>query len=249
MCRTNETRGASKHALNHGNPTYTERVVSIFLMIAIAPLLRTHTTLSADGPLTGLVLISASSALFCQWHGPFPSPPQAQKPDHIFCQGFWIALRLDLLQWFMPLPTASASAATAATANNDASASFTGGDEETAEESATNRAAAAALAATGTTLNTDNTATARVAEPEHVSVLDIITSVNASADIWGFALATWRGSENRDGFVLDIERLVWFWFWVGAFLACNPSCALARSRSTTYKRQIRPERVHRVLHA
>ena len=233
MCRTNETRGASKHALNHGNPTYTERVVSIFLMIAIAPLLRTRTTLSADGPLTGLVLISASSALFCQWHGPFPSPPQAQKPDHIFCQGFWIALRLDLLQWFMPLPTASASAATAATANNDASASFTGGDEETAEESATNRAAAAALAATGTTLNTDNTATGRIAEPEHVSILDIITSVNASADIWGFALATWRGAENRDGFVLDIERLVWFWFWVGAFLACNPSCARARSRSTT----------------
>lgn len=110
----------------------------------------------------------------------------------------------------MPLP--NAAAATAATANHDASASFVGEDGETAEESTANRAtaAAAALATAAIAPNTNSTGTPRAAEPEHVSILDIITSVNASADIWGFALATWRGAENRDGFVLDIERLVKF---------------------------------------
>lgn len=115
-------------------------------------------------------------------------------------------MRLDLLQWFMPLPTASA--ATAATADYDANASSVGEDEEAAEESTTNRDAAG-FATTASAPTTDSIAAPRISDPEHVSILELITSVNASADIQGFALATWRGVENRDGFILDIERLVW----------------------------------------
>lgn len=37
----------------------------------------------------------------------------------------------------------------------------------------------------------------------------LVTSVQASAAVRRFALATWRGAANRDGFVLDIDRLVW----------------------------------------
>lgn len=113
----------------------------------------------------------------------------------------------------MPLPTPSAAAAAAAAAtDHDASASFIWDDEETTEKSATNRAAttAAAAATTGTAPRTESIATPGVADPEHVSILTIITSVNASADIRKFALATWRGAENRDGFVLDMERFVVF---------------------------------------
>lgn len=129
--------------------------------------------------------------------------PQGKGPDHIFCQGFWIALRLDLLQWFMPLPTG-----TVAPTGHDASASCIGDDEEQPADSTTIRGAAA-FPTTETAPTADSTATSRVTEREHVSILDLITSVDASADIRGFALATWRGAENRDGFVLDIERLVW----------------------------------------
>ena len=130
-----------------------------------------------------------------------PSRSQGQKPDHIFCQGFWLALRLDLLQWFMPLPTASE-----ATPENGASAPLIGeGVEQTAEEITTSRAA---FTTPGIPPTTESIAAPRVTEPEHASILDIITLVDVSADVWGLALATWRGAENRDGFVLDMERLV-----------------------------------------
>lgn len=93
----------------------------------------------------------------------------------------------------MPLPTAATTGE--------------GAGAEAAEKSARDRGVDAASTATAVP-PTSGTVTTGASEPEHVSILSIIASVNASADVRGFALATWRGVENRDGFVLDIERLL-----------------------------------------
>lgn len=123
-----------------------------------------------------------------------------QKEEHVFSQGLWVALRLDLLQWFMPLPDPAA-------ATGDHNADIVDGEEESTERRSGSRAAHASGAA-ATSLASGSIAAARVSEPEHASIVDLITAVSASADARGFALATWRGAENRDGFVLDIDRLV-----------------------------------------
>ncbi len=118
----------------------------------------------------------------------------------MFCQGLWVALRLDLLQWFMPLPDPAA-------VTGDDNAGDVEVDEENAERQSGSRAAQASGAA-ATSPASGSMATARASEPEHANIVDLVTAVSVSADARGFALATWRGAENRDGFVLDIDRLV-----------------------------------------
>lgn len=44
----------------------------------------------------------------------------------------------------------------------------------------------------------------------------LVTCVQASAAVHGFALATWRGAANRDGFVLDIA---WWVKWARGILS------------------------------
>lgn len=41
---------------------------------------------------------------------------------------------------------------------------------------------------------------------EPVGLVSLVRSVEASAVVTGFALASWRNAENRDGFVWDIAR-------------------------------------------
>lgn len=140
---------------------------------------------------------------------------------HHFCQGFWVALRLDLLQWFMPLPISGNPA------KCEVGASFAGVGEGTAVKSARDLGVAGASTATAfAPITWSGAKTTTVTEPEHVSILSIITSVDASADVRGFALATWRGVENRDGFVLDIERLLLALF--GILFSSRFSCVRVR---------------------
>ena len=127
-------------------------------------------------------------------------PDYGAKGEHVFFQGCWVALRLDLLQWFMPLPDSAA-------ATGDGDVAVDEGDEEYTEQIERSPVAdvphaSAAAPASG------SIATAGAAEHEHASIVELVTAVSASADVHGFALAMWRGADNRDGFVLDIGRLV-----------------------------------------
>lgn len=44
------------------------------------------------------------------------------------------------------------------------------------------------------------------AVPERATLGSLLTCLRASVGVRQFALATWRGAANRDGFVLDIDR-------------------------------------------
>lgn len=50
--------------------------------------------------------------------------------------------------------------------------------------------------------------------PEGGGLGTLVKSVQASAAVRRFALATWRGAANRDGFVLDIDRCVDWLVWL-----------------------------------
>lgn len=132
---------------------------------------------------------------------------QGEREEHVFGQGFWIALRLDLIQWFMPLPIAG----TAGIATDDYEAEMSSATPpgENSRHGAT--AAASSAATTSTPLTTQRTR-ADVSEPtedpEEANILKLVESVSVRASVRGLALATWRGADNRDGFALDIDRLV-----------------------------------------
>ncbi|CAM9101923.1 unnamed protein product, partial [Scytosiphon promiscuus] len=143
-------------------------------------------------------------------NGPTSCPPRpcdtprgrtARRPkeEHVFGQGFWIALRLDLLRWFMPLSTAT-------TSDFDPDLSRTREGECTPDDKP--RGTAWLPTSTGSRKTNSGAEISDGVTPEHVSISSIVKSVSASADVRRLALATWRGDENRDGFVLDINRLV-----------------------------------------
>ncbi|CAN0027152.1 unnamed protein product, partial [Ectocarpus sp. 12 AP-2014] len=120
-------------------------------------------------------------------------PAQGEREEHVFGHGFWIALRLDLIQWFMPLPIAG----TAATATDDYAAEMSSA-RPPGENSRHGTTAA-------------QRTTADVSEPtedtEEANILKLVESLSVRASVRGLALATWRGTDNRDGFALDIESI------------------------------------------
>ncbi|CAM9317142.1 unnamed protein product, partial [Ectocarpus sp. 8 AP-2014] len=133
-------------------------------------------------------------------------PSQGEREEHVFGQGFWIALRLDLIQWFMPLPIAGTAAA--ATDDFEAEMSSVTPPGENSRHGVTG---AASSAATTSTPQTAQRTTADVPEPtedpEEATILKLVESVSVRASVRGLALATWRGADNRDGFALDIDSI------------------------------------------
>lgn len=107
-----------------------------------------------------------------------PVSQGCEKTVHLFRQGFWVALRLDLLPWLM-LPV-----------HNDIESP----------------PSAANVATEGSTAEDVVASPALSQSREHVSFGSLITCVSGSAAVRGFALATWRGAAHHDGFVLDIGR-------------------------------------------
>lgn len=117
-------------------------------------------------------------------------------------------MRLDLIQWFMPLTTAGTTASTTDDYEAEMSSATSPGENS--------RHGAAAGAASATTTSAPQAAqrtTADVSEPttgpEEANILALVESVGVRTSVRGLALATWRGADNRDGFVLDIHRLVY----------------------------------------
>ncbi|CAB1119520.1 unnamed protein product [Ectocarpus sp. CCAP 1310/34] len=175
-------------------------------------------TITADddnetaGGLPGFVELDSTSAAGGRFSGPAscpsrPSGCRGEARDSFnaeSAQGFWIALRLDLIQWFMPLPIADT--ATAATDDFETQMSYATPLGENSRHGAT---AAAASAATRSTPQTAQRTTPDVSEPtedsEEASILRLVESVSVRASVRGLALATWRGADNRDGFALDID--------------------------------------------
>lgn len=107
----------------------------------------------------------------------------------------------------MPLPIAGTAAA--ATDGYEAEMSSAAPPGENSRHGAT---AGAASAATTSPPQTTQTTTADFSEPtvgpEEADILALVESVSVRASVRGLALATWRGADNRDGFALDIGRLV-----------------------------------------
>lgn len=160
-----------------------------------------------------------------------PSPSlhgfvQGPEEEHVFGRGFWVALRLDLLQWFLPLPAA------AATPGDDGDPSPGPEGAESSGESTRGRTEQATP--TASRKQCCGAETSEVVHPERVSILALVKSFSVSVDMLGLALATWRGAENRDGFVLDINRLVdWLAGWLlggtRVFLLSGVRCRLSNN--------------------
>lgn len=116
----------------------------------------------------------------------------------MFKQGVWIAAPLDLLPWLnsiIPATTTTADdAGLAETHPFTVGAVPDGGNVSTTEEDRADEAIGG------------GEAVANVPSESSGSLAQVAISVRASANVQGLALATWRGAENRDGFVVDIDK-------------------------------------------
>lgn len=136
----------------------------------------------------------------CQSHPPQRQPLSlsasiTQKEEdsvHVFGQGLWIAVRLDLLPWFKAILSGLGSADQLPT--NDA-----GGETNREVTSAADEEDLLAESGVRSSAGTDQ-------RRRRVEFGSLVTGVELSAAVSGSGLATWRSAANRDGFVFNIER-------------------------------------------
>lgn len=101
-------------------------------------------------------------------------------------------MRLDLLPWLMPLPANSKSSTGFSSAGESSDSGSSSETTVASEEKKDRDRITPGVPVTATT---------------SAIFGSLVKSVHVSAAVQGFALATWRGRANRDGFVLGIDRL------------------------------------------